>query len=260
MVKKKYAGEKEILDKIKALFSYRKLTDLIHKAGLDKVPGFVDQLTEIQYRIYLLDAYLESDWTLDEEKLMRLWEDIRKPLDEMVQSPEETEQLLREIREYERIERNCRNNTWPTREPFRKFYTIKSCDVRLIRNLIYRARPELQAVWHQKAWACYDLITEVNDDVADLQEDLRTYNGNRFLISLLRKGNKKTAKRYRKQLLSITDRAKKYFRKKSRVGDHQQLLEWTLARSAETLELLESTMHKNDHSIYTSSLMLDKMK
>src|SRR6187402_453188 len=137
MVKKKYTGEKEIRDKIKALFEYRKLTTLIHKAGLHKVPGFVAQLTELQYRIYLLDAYLESNWVLEKVNLQALWDDIIAALEVLVPSKKEANSLLNEIREYERIEKNCRRNKWPTQERFKKFYTTKSCDVRLIRNLIY---------------------------------------------------------------------------------------------------------------------------
>jgi len=260
MVKKKYAGEQEIRDKIKELFTYRKLTDLMRYAQLDKDKSFVTQLTDVQYQIYLLDAYLESTWLLDEEKLKELWHHIEEALRKLIPEPEDLHPLLAEILEYERIEINCRRNKWPTREPFKKFYTTKSCDVRLIRHLIYLAKPALKEVWKEKAWACYDLITEVNDDVTDIQEDLHTYNGNRFLISMLRKGSKKTSKRYKDQLRSIVNKADDYFCKHGDKGQHDKLYEWTLTRALETLELLESTVQKNDHSLYTSSLILAKMK
>ena len=260
MVKKKYAGEQEIRDKIKELFTYRKLTDLMRYAQLDKDKSFVTQLTDVQYQIYLLDAYLESTWLLDEEKLKELWHHIEEALRKLIPEPEDLHPLLVEILEYERIEINCRRNKWPTREPFKKFYTTKSCDVRLIRHLIYLAKPALKEVWKEKAWACYDLITEVNDDVTDIQEDLHTYNGNRFLISMLRKGSKKTSKRYKDQLRSIVNKADDYFCKHGDKGQHDKLYEWTLTRALETLELLESTVQKNDHSLYTSSLILAKMK
>ena len=260
MVKKKYTGEQEIRDKIKELFTYRKLTDLMRYAQLDKDKTFVSQLTDVQYQIYLLDAYLESTWSLEEEKLKDLWQHIEDALRKLIPEPEDLIPLLSEIVEYERIELNCRKNKWPTREPFKKFYTTKSCDVRLIRHLIYLAKPELKEIWKEKAWACYDLITEVNDDVTDIQEDLHTYNGNRFLISMLRKGRKKTSKRYKEQLLSIVNKADAYFCKHGDQGKHDKLYEWTLTRAIETLELLESTVQKNDHSLYTSSLILAKMK
>ena len=260
MAIKKYADEKEIRDKIKELFSYRKLTDLMRYAQLDKDKVFVTQLTDVQYQIYLLDAYLESTWTLEEGKLKELWQHIEDALRKLVPEPEDLHPLLAEIIEYERIELNCRRNKWPTREPFKKFYTTKSCDVRLIRHLIYLAKPKLKEIWKEQAWAYYDLITEVNDDITDLQEDLHTYNGNRFLISILRKGMKKSSKRYRDQLLTIVKKADNYFCKHGNKGEHDKLYDWTLTRAIETLELLESTVQKNDHILYTDSLILAKMK
>ena len=260
MAKQKYAGEEEIRFKIKELFAYRKLTDLMRIAKLDKDRAFVAHLTEIQFRIYLLDAYLESDWILDPERLNDHWAQIETALRQLVPAPEKLNPLLEEIHEYERIELNCRRNKWPTRERFKKFYTTKSCDVRLIRHLIYRAHPALESIWKEKAWASYDLITEINDDIADLFEDLGTYNGNRFLISILRKGADKAGDRYKAQLASISARAEKYFCKHGQTGEHDKLYEWTMTRAIETEELLVTALAQSDHTLLTSSLILSKMK
>jgi hypothetical protein len=260
MVKQKYAGEEEIRFKIKELFAYRKLTDLMQMARLDKDRAFVANLTEIQFRIYLLDAYLESEWILDPAKLKQHWDQIEEALRKLVPAPMNLQPLLAEIHEYERIELNCRKNKWPTRERFKKFYTIKSCDVRLIRHLIYEAHPSLEKTWKEKAWAYYDLITEINDDVADLFEDLATYNGNRFLISMLRKGTKKTGEQYKAQLTSISGKAKKYFQKEGEATDQNQLYAWTSTRAIETEELLAATLAQSDHTLFTSSYLLGKMK
>lgn len=260
MVQQKYSGEDEIRKKINELFDYRKLTDLLVQTQLHDNVDFVNRLTELQYRIYLLDAYLESQWSLDATALQSHWNGIYDALATFDVDAKEIRKLLKEIRIYEHIEINCRKQKWPTRVAFKTFYTTKSCDVRLIRKLIYRVHPELDETMRQSAWAWYDLITEVNDDIADLQEDLRTYNGNRFLISVIRKGFNKTAKRYRQQIESITKRATIYFKKHKDVGAHQTLYEWTLLRSAETLALLDNTQKQSDHSIFTQSLMLEKMK
>jgi hypothetical protein len=260
MVKKKYAGEKEIRDKINELFTYRKLTELMHYAQLDKDHRFIDQLTDVQYQIYQLDAYLEGAWILEKDTLKSLWDHIEKALRKLIPDEELIKPLLREIREYERIELNMRRSKWPTGERFKKFYTIKSCDVRLIRKLIYLARPELDHTWKESAWRYYDLITEINDDIADLREDLKTYNGNRFLIAVLRKGNQKTETRYKDQLQAISKNAKKYFQKHTEGAEHTRLYDWTLTRASETLELLTTTLQENDHSIFTSSLLLKKME
>ncbi len=259
MVKNKYSGEREILDKIEALFSYRKLTGLLHTGQLDKDAVFIGHLTDIQYQIYLLDAYLESQWELDQERLDEHWKAITTSLAQLAYTPNQMQRMLSEIREYERIERNCRKNKWPTKVSFKEFYTTKSCDVRLIRHLIYDARPGLRETWKEEDWVYYDLITEINDDITDLHEDLLTFNGNRFLISILRKGSRKSMKQYRNYLMKVTGKAKVYFKKHHAKGDNAQLYTWTMDRSIETLKLLDSTLNTDVQTAYTTSYLLKKM-
>lgn len=260
MAKSKYSGDQEIRHKIDELFSYRKLSDLLRKGGLDKDIAFTRHLTEIQYQIYLLDAYLEGEWALDQEKLNACWAAIKDALASLGYSTDQVLDLLHEIRDYERIERNCRKGKWPTKVSFKKFYTTKSCDVRLIRHLIYDAKPELTKTWKEKAWVYYDRITEINDDIADVKEDLLTYNGNRFLISCLRKGKPKTVTAYKSYLEKVSSKAKKYFSVHAKDGENGQLAAWTIARSKETLELLEMTSAGDDISLFATSLILVKMK
>lgn len=260
MAKKKYTGEPEIKHKIAELFSYRKLIGLLQQGGLDKDKIFYAHLVAIQYQIYLLDAYLEGQWDLDKSALALCWDKIKESLSKLNYSSSQIDKLLREIKEYERIERNCRKGNWPTKVSFRKFYTTKSCDVRLIRHLIYDAQPELSLIWKEKDWVYYDLITEMNDDIADIIEDLNTYNGNRFLISVLRKGRHKTEKQYRAYIDKFTSKAKTYFKKRAVEGDNHQLISWTMDRSRETLDLLDKTIKVNDPSLFSKSLLLAKMK
>ncbi len=260
MVVKKYSGEKAIREKIQLLFSYRKLTDLMQKTKLNKDVSFRNKLTDLQYRIYLLDAYLESQWELDPDQLKSYWQAIVEALSAFQYSPKQVKSQLAEIRLYEHIETNTRLNKWPTKVSFKEFYTTKSCDVRLMRHLIYRSHPALNDIWDENAWAYYDLITEINDDIADVTEDLPTYNGNRFLISILRKGEKKTAEQYRIYLEKVTSKAHAYFKKHNRVGENMQLLDWTLSRSVETITLLDTTLSSNNPDSYLSSLLLEKMK
>lgn len=260
MVKTKYSGDQEIRHKIDELFSYRKLSDLLVRSGLDKNLAFVAHLKEIQYQIYLLDAYLEGEWVLDQEKLDACWESIKGALSGLGYSPDQVVKLLHEIRDYERIERNCRKGKWPTKVSFKKFYTTKSCDVRLIRHLIYDAKPESKKIWKENAWVCYDLITEINDDIADVREDLNTYNGNRFLISCLRKGENKTTIKYKAYLEKVSSKAKKYFSAHAKHGENGQLASWTIARLRETLELLEKTSEEDNLALFSTSLILGKMK
>ncbi len=260
MTKKKYSDAKEIRDKIQLLFSYRKLTSLLQLSKLDQDKEFKNQLVDIQYQIYLLDAYLEGEWLLDKNKLKSCWSSISSSLAKLNYNDHQIDGLLSEIRNYERIERNCRKGKWPTAVSFKNFYTTKSCDVRLVRHLIYDAQPELNSIWKETAWVYYDLITEINDDVGDVAEDLNTYNGNRYLISILRKGKIKTEKQYKTFLEKVTNKAKVYFKKHLATGENAQLFEWTMSRSKETLELLDTSNRLGDPSNYSKSLLLEKMK
>jgi hypothetical protein len=260
MARRKYSGEQEIRDKIETLFSYRKLSDLLLKCNETRDGEFYSHLTDIQYQIYLLDAYLEGNWNLEKSSLNAFWDSIYASLAKLNYSPGETDKMVSEIREYERIEKNCRKGKWPTKVSFKSFYTTKSCDVRLVRHLIYDAHPELNKIWKEKSWANYDLITEINDDIGDVIEDLHTYNGNRFLISVLRKGIRKTEMQYKAYLGKVTAKAKAYFKDHREYGENGQLSAWTTARSKETLDLLDKIFVTNDPAIYRTSLLLEKMK
>jgi hypothetical protein len=52
-----------------------------------------------------------------------------------------------------------------------------------MRRLIFETFPSLKSQFNLSEWRLFDLVTEINDDVADVFEDLHTINGNRFLIS-----------------------------------------------------------------------------
>lgn len=258
-LKEKYSSEQQIREKIRELFSFRKLTDLLGEAGLDKSLLLTESLEALQLSIYRLDAYLESTWELDPQEITNLWEGIYGCLREMHFTPKQINRMVGEIRRYERIERKCRKDQWPTSVPFTKFYTTKSCDVRLIRHLIYKAAPSLAHMWKERAWRYYDQITEVHDDIADLFEDLPTYNANRFLVSWLREGQKKTGKQYRKRLERIVRKANTYFKKHPQASRHAELYAWTLEGAEETLQLLSRTMESHDPAACITSLLLTKM-
>lgn len=249
-----------VREKIDSLFAYRKLTHLLEISQLKSDKTFIVKLKELQYKIYLLDAYLEGHWDLEKKELDLLWTGIIKALEPFDFSKKEIKSLLSEIKEYERIERNCRKNKWPVDVSFRKFYTIKSCDVRLIRHLIYKTYPGLSVFWDEDSWVYYDRITEINDDISDIDEDLKTYNGNRFLISILRKGSLRTLKQYNAYLERTTAKSKSYFKKQKGRGENAHLLEWTLTRAEETLLMLDHLIESSDPELYSSSLLFKHMK
>ena len=259
--KPKNAHHQDIQQKIDELFTYRRLTDLLQQSGIAPGDPLAGHLQYLQHRIYQLDTYLESNWTLDDESLTTLWLDIRQALLPFgIADEKEQKSILQEIALYEHIERNCRSGKWPTAVSFETFYRTKSCDVRLIRLLLYKAKPDLNDLFPLKAWSFYDLITEVNDDISDLYEDLPTWNINRFLISILRKGHVKTDLAYRKFLASIAYRTQQYFSKAYTKGEQTQLFEWTAERLLETNQLLRQCMDSLDHARLAQSHLFGKME
>ncbi|MEO6131104.1 MAG: hypothetical protein ABIQ02_04605 [Saprospiraceae bacterium] len=259
MTTKKYPIEETTKQKITELFNYRRLTDLLSLNDKENGNDFVGQLMDVQYQIYMLDGFLESQWDIHKADLKKYWKSINDSLQKIGYTKKQTAALLDEIKDYQKIERDCRKNKWPTKVSFRKFYTTKSCDVRLIRHLIYASHPELGLLWKENAWRYYDMITEIHDDVADLQEDLMTYNGNRFLISLLRKGAEKTRDEYDTFLKEITEKANEYFAGKMNKGKNKQLAGWTLRRSKETIKLLNAKVNSKAMDLLADSLLLAKM-
>ncbi len=259
MTSKKYPVEKVTKEKIKKLFAYRRIMDLLKETGLSNDQAFVNQLVDVQYQIYMLDAYLEGQWEIHKSELAVYWKAIEHSLTQMGYKKKKIASLVTEIEEYQQIEVNCRKEKWPTKVPFRKFYSTKSCDVRLIRHLIYVAHPGLEQIWKESSWIHYDLITEIHDDVADLEEDIKTYNGNRFLISILRKGAEKTQTEYEKKLRSITEKANKHFENKKGSGKNKQLAAWITTRSKQTINLLNSKMNSMVMDKLSQSFLLHHM-
>ncbi len=259
--KTKKTDHLDIQRKIDDLFAYRRLTDVFRQSGIGEGDPLIENLKNLQFRIYKLDAYLESNWYLEEASLDTLWADIRSALLPFgIERDKEQKSVLREIVQYEHIEKKCRSGKWPTAVSFDTFYRTKSCDVRLIRQLVYNGKPDLKALYPLKAWVCYDLVTEVNDDISDLYEDLPTWNANRFLISILRKGHLKTDKAYQHFLAQVAYRTQTYFEKGYSKGQQSQLFEWTVERLLETQHLLRECMDTLDHGRLANSHLFEKMR
>jgi hypothetical protein len=252
--------DKGTIDKIKKLFAYRKLTDLLKISGLDQDKEFVASIINVQYQIYRLDAYLESQWELDRKVIKSLWRAIFVSLESMGYKKKQIEKMVGQIGDYEKIERNCRKDEWPTSVSLKKFYLTKSCDVRLIRHLIYKAHPDLKELFKENAWEYFDIITEINDDISDVLEDIHTYNGNRFLIAILRKGADQAVKKYKDYLSALTTQANEYLTPKIQKGKYKQLAGWMNDRSLQTLKLLDHYVQPKNLSRLSESLLLQHMK
>jgi hypothetical protein len=208
----------------------------------------------------MLDGYLESQWELDKKDIRHYWDAIHLSIEAMGYKPKQIKNLVEEIKDYEKIERNCRKDKWPTGVSMKDFYITKSCDVRLIRHMIYKSHPDLTKLWKEDAWIYYDIITEINDDITDINEDLNTFNGNRYLISILRKGADKTQTQYKEYLTKTTNRANEYFTERAERGQNKQLAAWTIDRSLQTLKLLDTQLTAKGLDKLSTSLLLSHMK
>lgn len=180
--------------KIESLFEYRMFDILYQMSGKQKsdISRFHGQLKSLQSSIYHLDAHLEENWEINQSILSQRWFDIYKSLATFGIPLENCESYCNHIKRYETHEIQIRQGKMPERYTMEYFYFYKSCDVKLLRKLIFEKLLVGKSRFLPSEWRWFDLITEVNDDVEDLFEDLDFINGNRFLISIIRNGKIKT--------------------------------------------------------------------
>jgi hypothetical protein len=170
--------------KINRLFADRLIDWQYAHSSLVEDKVFYRKLQWLQAAIYALDAYLEQTWILDQRQLDHYWEGIHQALADLGLTPFEQEELLSEVRQYQAQEMSTHTEALPVLAPIQSFYYFKTCDVRLHRRLIQRFDRNPEDAPPLAAWLPFDLITEVEDDLDDLEEDEGTYNVNRFLAAL----------------------------------------------------------------------------
>lgn len=180
--------------KIEGLFDYRRFPELYQSAPVEKkvIQDLHSRLKNLQYAIYMLDKHLEENWILDEQILGDRWQEIYLQLGNFGISLEEAPAYCAHIARYERHEKQLRQHILPFKYKMEYFYFYKSCDVKLMRRLIFEQLPQLRSLFRLSEWRWFDLITEINDDVEDVFEDLDFINGNSFLIHLILHGKSKT--------------------------------------------------------------------
>jgi hypothetical protein len=240
-----HIDEKSLHEKIISLFDYRLFPQLLQYGGKsdDENKEFYQNLIDLQTAIYHLDAHLEAHWDTDNTKLAWHWDNIKSKLNVFNIDNELSIAYLNHIKKYEKHELELRAGKTPLRLDMEYFYFYKSCDVKLLRRLIYESLRLSPQCGKLSDWRYYDLVTEVNDDVEDLFEDLDFINGNRFLISLLFDGKKETAKVFLAFLNTIKSNAKE----KYALGAgsfRSEILEQTLLRAKETEQLLHAQLEK----------------
>ena len=234
--------KKAILKKIDVLFCYRRIPEMMEQSSIKNKKQFYQHLLDLQLAIYELDEYLETVWKCKDKKLNAYWKKIYKVLDYF--GVKDKKKICADIHLYQKRELDMRRMKYPMKISFNKIYRIKSCDVKLMRKLIYLADPKLNKWVKEKDWNNFDLITEVNDDVEDIFEDMEIYNCNRFLIGMVINGKIKTFKQYKAFIKDIGSHNKKDLEKTKRNKTRRKVFTWTAEQVDVTKALLQKQMKK----------------
>lgn len=126
----------EFRTKIEELFRYRKLPELIKLSGIEQNDQheLLEALYALQESIYTLDAHLEGYWTLDEAEMESCWADIYQQLLDVGIEKDLHDDFCHEIYMYEKHEIGQRNGLNILDLELLHFYSVKSCDVKLMRR------------------------------------------------------------------------------------------------------------------------------
>lgn len=235
------SGQKEVAKKIDDLFKYRRIPWMLRLAGIKSDNPFVAKLKNLQSSIYALDNYLESNWDVTKKGLAEHWKPINADLRAFGLNRYQVVAYRKDIERYQAYELEMRDGRFPTSRPFKTTYGAKTCDVRLIRRLIYEEAPKLRKLIRPTDWQAYDLITEVNDDIDDIFEDIEVYNGNRFLVSLNLRGKMRTRSEFNAFLRDIGKTARIKFRQREG-KEIEELAAWTARRLDQTRHLLKKRL------------------
>ncbi len=230
--------EKKLEKKIHDLFDLRAIPWMLELSGIRKKKKFLGKLVDLQKAIYLLDHTLESKWKVSDKKLKKNWKAIYRELERFNVNHRERKGFCSAILQYQKHELNLRKNRSPLELSMDFLYFYKSCDVKLMRGLMQHEDKDLKKIIHPRDWFTFDLITELNDDIADVFEDMDTYNGNRLLFEIAILGPEEALDRYRsylEQLLSAFKEQKHHFKSPHRKWIYDE----TLEMGFQTRQLLE---------------------
>ncbi len=184
-------------EKIEDLFDYRKFPLLMDKSTVDfDRHKFTEKLINLQLAIYHLDQYLETNWTTSDSKLDKYWKNIHRAMESLGYSLEKSKTYTKQILKYQKHELYLRKYRMPSSLDMEYYYYYKSCDVKLLRRIIVE-QLTLSRSWSNPQWRLFDLVTEINDDIEDVHEDLDTINGNSFLLGIMYNGKETTHEKFR---------------------------------------------------------------
>ena len=140
-------------------------------------------LLRLQKLVYKLDEYGERNWQLDSNVIKTKWNNIVRCIVANNFSQQEAESLLQMMNTYMHVEINMRSNKLPTRMSIGDYYELKICDVQLQREIIRKRASFNFNKEYYRLWQLIDIISEVTDDIDDLEEDSFDFNCNRMIIS-----------------------------------------------------------------------------
>jgi hypothetical protein len=242
-------------NKILSLFEYRKFPQLFEIVG-ENDNEFLEELIDLQLKIYYLDAHLESNWNLDQNVLASCWKDIYNTSLLSSLSKENKIKYCKKILKYQSHEVRLRKQKLPTDFKLEYFYFYKSCDVKLLRRLIYEKYPKLTKSFKITDWRWFDLITEINDDVEDIYEDLDFYNGNAFSIYIIKNGKEYTFKLFNDFIDYTIEKSSLTLSKNK---NHQMVHDWTVENAQLTKELLKERINNINLDDLKSSLLFTEI-
>jgi hypothetical protein len=253
-------NRQDLYQKIDQLFVYRQIPWMLQVAGMKQPRRFYGKLKELQAAIYDLDHTLESNWKVEPSALRQNWGTINDHLDDFGLSSREREGLTAAIRKYEEHELGLRHGLSPVDLDMEYLYFYKSCDVKLMRALIYREMPALEEVLPQRDWLAYDMITELNDDIEDMFEDISTFNGNRIIFEVAVLGADATYRHYRQYLEQVTSEYRQQQVAPPELGASRKVYELTLKAANDTLDLLSHQFAREDVGDISRARVLKKFK
>lgn len=242
-----------LLSKISALMDYRLLPLLLETVEPCRSvrEDLLQGLTALQVAIYDLDHYLETTWVLDADQLDHWWSYIYTALDRLDVPAALHRDYVRHILKYQKHEVQLRDGLLPTRFDMQYFYFYKSCDVKLLRRIIYSRYPRLSTMYSLADWRAFDLVTEVDDDVEDVYEDQTTINGNRFLITIWESGFDVAKQQFLGFLEEIEGMVEERFGASKSATSHGQLYTWSMAVLRDTRCRLITTPYIGQDGVST---------
>ncbi len=230
--------------KIKALFEYRQLPKLMKDGKVPNRKTLYKNLIKLQITIYKLDEHLESNWNVTKTDLKSYWKNIHHAMLVCGVPKSKLGEYSKHILKYQKHELNLRSGKLPTEGSIEYFYYYKSCDVRLMRQIIYDQSVNLDQKYILADWRYFDLITEVNDDVDDMFEDLETINGNYALIARWEFGKKESIRLLTEFMDLIETKNKERLIKRKSESKYKRIFKMTQEQIKVTRKLLDKNSDK----------------